>query len=266
MHDILDLVSQAARRAGKLLIDLFGTTSVMKKGVSHNLVTEADARAEELIVAFLEREAPGSSFYGEESGNRARLDAKQLWIIDPLDGTTNYAQQIPHFGVSIAYAENGALKAGVVYDPMRDELFSAATGDGASCNGKTIAVSCKTLLRESLIATGFYYDRSVTMEKTLAALRNLYRADIRCLRRMGAATLDLAWLACGRFDAYFEYTLAAWDFAAGLLIVKEAGGAVDNIDGSPADLFSQGVLCSNGLIHEEFLRQVREPGKLAVGK
>ena len=264
MHDILDLASRAARRAGTLLISLFGKTAIAKKGASHNLVTEADGRAEELIVAFLERKAPGSSFYGEESAARARLDARRLWIIDPLDGTTNYAQRIPHFGVSIAYAENGALKAGVVYDPMRDELFGAALGEGASCNGKAIAVSRKTLLRESLIATGFYYDRSVTMEKTIAALHNLYKADIRCMRRMGSATLDLAWLACGRFDAYFEYTLSAWDFAAGLLIVKEAGGTANNIDGSPADLFSQGVLCSNGLIHDEFLRQVRDPGKMAI--
>jgi myo-inositol-1(or 4)-monophosphatase len=265
MHDILDLASEAARRAGKLLISLFGKTTIEKKGSSHNLVTEADCRAEELIVAFLEREAPGSLFYGEESASRARLDAERLWIIDPLDGTTNYAQQIPHFGVSIAYAENGALKAGVVYDPMRDELFSTASGKGACCNGKTIAVSRKTLLRESLIATGFYYDRSVTMEKTLAALRNLYKTDIRCMRRMGAACLDLTWLACGRFDAYFEYTLSAWDFAAGLLIVREAGGTADNSDGSPADLFSQGLICSNGLIHEEFLRQVRDPGELNWG-
>jgi myo-inositol-1(or 4)-monophosphatase len=264
MHDILETASEAARSAGKLLLSLFGKTTVSEKGASHNLVTEADGRAEELIVAFLEREAPGSSFYGEESSARARLDAQRLWIIDPLDGTTNYAQQIPHFGVSIAYAENGALKEGVVYDPVRDELFSAAAGKGASCNGKAIAVSRKTLLRESLIATGFYYDRSVTMEKTLAALRNLYKADIRCMRRMGAATLDLAWLACGRFDAYFEYTLSAWDFAAGLLIVREAGGTADNIDGTPAGLFSPGVLCSNGLIHEEFLRQVRDPGKLTI--
>jgi myo-inositol-1(or 4)-monophosphatase len=266
MHNILETASEAARRAGELLISLFGTTTISEKGASHNLVTEADGRAEEMITAFLEKEAPGSSFYGEESAARARLDAQRLWIIDPLDGTTNYAQQIPHFGVSIAYAENGKIMAGVVYDPMRDELFSAAMGKGACCNGKAIAVSHKTLLRESLIATGFYYDRSVTMEKTLAALRNLYKADIRCMRRMGAASLDLAWLACGRFDAYFEYTLAPWDFAAGLLIVREARGTVDNIDGSPADLFSQGVLCSNGLIHEEFLRQVRDPGELAVRK
>jgi myo-inositol-1(or 4)-monophosphatase len=266
MHDILETASEAARRAGELLISLFGTTTIAEKGASHNLVTEADGRAEELIVAFLEKEAPGSSFYGEESGARARLKAERLWIIDPLDGTTNYAQRIPHFGVSIAYAENGALMAGVVYDPMRGELFSAETGKGAWCNGKGIAVSHKTLLRESLIATGFYYDRSVTMEKTLAALCNLYKADIRCMRRMGAASLDLAWLACGRFDAYFEYTLAAWDFAAGLLMLREAGGTADNIDGSPADLFSQGLLCSNGLIHEEFLRQVRDPGILVVRK
>jgi myo-inositol-1(or 4)-monophosphatase len=264
MYDLLTIASEAARRAGDLLVNLFGKTTISEKGASHNLVTEADRRSEELIEEFLKTEAPGSLVYGEEGTNNARLDANRLWIIDPLDGTTNYTQKIPHFGVSIAYAEKGTIKAGVVFDPMRNELFSAIIDGSASCNGTLISVSSKSRLNESLIATGFYYDRSVTMEKTLAALRNLYRADIRCMRRMGAASIDLAWLACGRFDGYFEYTLSAWDFAAGTLIVREAGGRVDNIDGTPADLTAKGVLCSNGLIHEQFLKQVFDPGKLSI--
>jgi myo-inositol-1(or 4)-monophosphatase len=260
MNQIVNIASAAARKAGNLLIDLFGKTTVTEKGAPHNLVTEADRRAEDLIVEFLRKEAAGSVFYGEESGDRARLDADRVWIIDPLDGTTNYAQMIPHYGVSIAYAERGTLIAGVVYDPTRDELFSASVGQGALLNGMPIHVSRKTRLNESLIATGFYYDRNVTMEKTLSALRNLYQANIRCMRRMGASTLDLAWLACARFDAYFEYTLSAWDFAAGLLIVSEAGGRADDIDGTPAGVFSKGLVCSNGSIHEEFLKRVLDPG------
>ncbi|MBN1128465.1 MAG: inositol monophosphatase [Chitinispirillaceae bacterium] len=264
MKDIRELAAEAARRAGDLLISMFGKAGIMEKGAPHNLVTEADCRAEEQIVGFLDREAPGSSFYGEESLDKACLDAERLWIIDPLDGTTNYAQNIPHFGVSIAYADRGILLAGVVYDPLRRELFSASAGKGALCNGAPANVSRKSRLNESLIATGFYYDRGVTMEKTLAALHALFRADIRCMRRMGSASLDLAWLACGRYDAYFEYTLSAWDFAAGLLIVREAGGLADNIDGTPADLQAKGLLCSNGLVHDAFLKRVLDPGKRTV--
>ncbi|MBN2038329.1 MAG: inositol monophosphatase [Chitinispirillaceae bacterium] len=256
MNEIVDLVSEAVRRAGKLLVDCYGRTEILQKGAPHNLVTEADVRAEELVIEFLGRSVPDSSFYGEETNGKARLDAKRLWIIDPLDGTTNYAHGIPHFGVSVAYADEGTLFAGAVYDPMRNELFSASRGGGAYLNGRAITVSKKTRLEECLIATGFYYDRAQYMKKTLGALENLFKRNIRCMRRMGACTLDLTWLACGRFDGYFEFTLSPWDFAAGLLIVNEAGGSSSGRDGAAADLFSQGVLCSNGRIHQEFVREV----------
>ena len=264
MKSVLSLAKEAAVRAGKLVASLLGRTSVKQKDTPYNLITEADLRAEELIADFLTREMPGSSILGEEGNHEARLSAERLWIVDPLDGTTNFAHNIPHFGVSVAYAEKGKLMAGAIYDPMRDELFSASAGKGARCNKSPIHVSKSRRLSESLIATGFYYDRSVTMEKTLRALYRLFQKDIRCMRRMGAASLDLAWLACGRFDGYFEYTLSPWDFAAGLLVVREAGGRISDPDGKPADLFSKGVICSNGLIHAEFLACVLKPGKIKL--
>jgi myo-inositol-1(or 4)-monophosphatase len=261
MKDILGLAEEAARRAGRLAASLLGKTVIEQKDSTYNLITEADRRSEDLIVDFLMREMPESEVLGEENHHEGKLTAERLWIIDPLDGTTNFAHAIPHFGVSIAYAEKGRLTAGTVYDPMRNEFFSARAGHGAQCNGKHIHVSKSQRLSQSLIATGFYYDRSATMEKTLRALYWLYQEDIRCIRRMGAASLDLAWLACGRFDAYFEYTLSPWDFAAGLLIVLEAGGSASDIDGKPADLSAKGMICSNGLIHEKLMKCVLNPGK-----
>jgi myo-inositol-1(or 4)-monophosphatase len=259
MKDVKGLAREAALRAGKLVASLIGKTAVGLKDSPYNLITEADRRAEELIAGFLLREMPGSSILGEEAHHEGKLSAKRLWIIDPLDGTTNFAHAIPHFGISIAYAEKGSLRAGVVYDPMRGELFSAEAGRGARCNGTRIHVSKNAKLSQSLIATGFYYDRSATMEKTLRALYRLYQEDIRCMRRMGSASLDLAWLACGRFDGYFEYTLSPWDFAAGLHILREAGGTATDVNAMSAGLFSKGLICSNGLIHDKFLACVLNP-------
>jgi len=261
MKDIEILAKEAASMAGKLVAALLGKTAVEQKGSSYNLITEADRRSEELITGFLAREMPESAILGEENHQGEKLSAERLWIIDPLDGTTNFAHTIPHFGVSVAYAEKGKLTAGAVYDPMRDELFSAASGRGARCNGRRIRVSTSTTLGQSLIATGFYYDRAMTMEKTLRALYWLYQEDIRCMRRMGAASLDLSWLACGRFDGYFEYTLSPWDFAAGLLVLLEAGGKASDASGVQADLFSKGLICSNGLIHDSLLACVLAPRK-----
>ncbi|MBN2189323.1 MAG: inositol monophosphatase [Chitinispirillaceae bacterium] len=262
MKSVLSLAKETAKRAGELVASLLGKTAIERKGSSYDLITDADRKAEELITAFLTREMPGCEILGEEAHREGKLTADRLWIIDPLDGTTNFAHAIPHFGISVAYAEKGVLISGAVYDPMRDELFSAAAGHGARCNGASVRVSKSRDLSQSLIAIGFYYDRSMTMKKTLQALYRLYQEDIRCMRRMGAASLDLAWLACGRFDGYFEYTLSPWDFAAGLLVVLEAGGRASGNDGSPAGLSSGGLICSNGLIHDKLLACVLNPGAI----
>jgi myo-inositol-1(or 4)-monophosphatase len=250
MKEIVQIASEAAIRAGHLIAACFGNAAVTLKDSTYNLVTDADLRSEEFIAGFLLEKMPGCTCLGEET-HHAALKADRLWIVDPLDGTTNFAHGIPHFGVSVAYAEKGTILAGAVYDPMRDELFSASLGQGATLNGDPIHVSGNRQLAQSIIGTGFYYDRNETMEKTLEALRTLFKQDIHCMRRMGASSLDLTWLAAGRFDGYFEYTLSPWDFAAGLLILTEAGGkAIDARTSIPADLFSSGLICSNGLIHE----------------
>ena len=264
MRAIVDIATAAALSAGELVTSCFGKTAIEEKDSSYNLVTEADRRSEDLIVNFLQREMPESAVLGEENHHEGALTANRLWIVDPLDGTTNFAHGVPHFGISIAYAEKGRLLAGVIYDPMRNECFSASLGTGALLDGSPIRVSESRALEQSLIATGFYYDRDLTMDKTLAALHRLFKRNIRCMRRMGAASLDLTWLACGRFDGYFEYTLSSWDFAAGLLILSEAGGVASDITGRQADLFSKGLLCSNGLIHPEFLACTLNPGVLHV--
>jgi myo-inositol-1(or 4)-monophosphatase len=256
----IEIAEAAAREGGRRLIELFGKTSAEQKGSTYNLVTVADREAEEIIVDVIDHAMPGCSFLGEEA-HRAALNAERLWIIDPLDGTTNFSHSVPHFGVSVAYAEHGEIKAGVVYDPMRDELFSATEGAGAFLNGKRIEVSGRKTLSESLIGTGFYYDRGELMEKTLRALHHLFKEQIHCMRRNGAASLDMTWLASGRLDGYFEYQLSPWDFAAGLLILHEAGGVASDPSGQPANLFSKGLICSNGLIHEELLGSVLNPEK-----
>jgi len=259
MHTHLSLAKSSALKAGELIVSLLGNAVIERKAETYNLVTEADKRAETVIIDILKKEMPGVSILSEETHCDTKLDADTLWIIDPVDGTTNFAHGIPHFGISVAYAEKGVVKAGVVYDPMRRELFSATLGGGAFCNDRPIRTSSAATLSQSLIGTGFYYDRGELMKKTLRALHGLFNRNVHCMRRMGAATLDLAWLACGRFDGYFEYTLSPWDFAAGLLILTEAGGRASDNLGAEASLFSKGLLCSNGLIHRDLLEIVLAP-------
>jgi myo-inositol-1(or 4)-monophosphatase len=264
MKEIVEIAREAAMRGGRIIASCLGTGVATQKDSTYNLVTDADRRSEEHIALLLSQEMPGSSILGEEM-HRAALESDRLWIIDPLDGTTNFSHGIPHFGVSVAYAEKGTVLAGAVYDPMRRELFSAGLGRGASLNGNPIRVSGSRRLNQSIIATGFYYDRGETMEKTLGGLHALFKQDIQGMRRMGAASLDLTWLAAGRFDGYFEYTLSPWDFAAGLLILNEAGGrAVDSRTGAPADLFSSGLICSNGHIHDELAACTLNAPRLGV--
>jgi myo-inositol-1(or 4)-monophosphatase len=261
MNDIVALASEVAKRAGAHVVSMLGKAPVEQKGVSYNLVTLADRKSEELIIDFLGREMPGASIISEETLQKTDLSTDKLWIVDPLDGTTNFAHGIPHFAISVAYAEKGSIVAGAVYDPMRKERYSAFKGGGAYCNGERIYVSKNATLEQSIIGAGFFYDRGAMMEKTLYALHELFIRKIHCMRRMGAASLDLAWVARGRLDGYFEYALSPWDFAAGLLILQEAGGRASGHDGKDADLFSKGLISSNGLIHEAMMDCVLDPGK-----
>jgi myo-inositol-1(or 4)-monophosphatase len=256
MRKELTIAVDAARKAGRLVQKMRNTIQAVEK-TKNNLVTDADFAAEEAIVSMIKTHFPAHSFCAEERRGASRVDAAKLWVIDPLDGTNNYAHGIPHFSVSIAYAEKGEVLAGVVFDPMRDECFIAEKGGGAFLNGRKISVSTCARLDQSIIATGFAYDREFIMEKTLEAVHGLFESDIRGIRRMGSAALDMCWVACGRFDGYFEYLLCPWDYAAGMLIVAEAGGACDDRAGKPLGLTASGVVTSNAMIHKEFLDVVR---------
>ena len=256
MVDELSVARKAAEEAGEVMKSLLGNVQVAEKGVNYNLVTEADTAAERIVIATLRRAYPDDAILGEESAASTSLTAERLWIIDPIDGTTNFAHGIPHFAVSIAFAQKGEVQCGVVYDPMRAELFSAQRGCGARCNGKLIRVSTSPDLTKSVIVTGFYYERGPMMLRTLESIRKLLVANIQGIRRTGAASLDCCYVACGRFEGYFEYQLSPWDFAAGMLIIMEAGGACADIDGEARGLFSKGMICSNGVIHPELLATV----------
>ena len=251
----LEIAKEAARKAGQVINEQQGKASISEKSAS-NLLTEADLAAQETIIEMVRSHFPDHSIIAEEQDLQGKSDAPDQWIIDPLDGTNNYAHTIPHYSISIAYARSGRVEVGVVFDPVRDEMFTALRGGGAFLNGKQVRVSEASTLREAIVATGFYYDRGRIMRKTLDSIEKLFDVNIHGIRRFGTASLDLCWVACGRFDAYFEYTLSMWDFAAGMLILEEAGGICTDQAGKELDLNSSGLAVSNGNFHAEFLAVV----------
>lgn len=247
----------AARLGGEILMRYFRQGVEIRSkaadgGKSYDLVSDADLDSEQAIARFLRDRYPQHELLGEEdlSGD---IHAEHLWIIDPLDGTNNFAHQIPHFAVSIAYYHRGSAVVGVVLNPASGELYSAVSGAGASCNGAPIGVSPARSLREALIGCGFYYDRGEMMRRTLRAIEELFGREIHGMRRFGGAALDLCHTACGQFGGFFEYQLSPWDFAAGSLIVTEAGGRVTDARGGPLKLETTSLLASNGHLHEAIL-------------
>lgn len=240
----------AAKKAGAIIAGLRGAAPRSKS--LNNLVTDADVRAEEAIAGVIHEAFPNHAVFGEEGRGVKTLAADNLWVVDPLDGTTNFAHGIPHYSVSIAYAERGVVKAGVVFDPLRGEMFGAAHGQGAFLNGAPIMPSKASRLGEAVVVFGFYYDRGDIMRKTLRAVEKLLEHNIRDIRRTGSAALDLCWVACGRFDAYFEYRLSPWDFAAGALIAGEAGARVADAEGRRLTLESRGVIAASPAVYDEF--------------
>jgi myo-inositol-1(or 4)-monophosphatase len=251
------LAVELARAAGTLLRgELRGPRRIVLKDSPTNLVTEMDARAEALIVDGLLAAFPGDAILAEERGARTGRSGRR-WIIDPLDGTTNYAHGVPIYGVSIALEVGGHVELGVVYDPSQDELFVAERGAGAFCNDARLSVSAAATLDASLLATGFPYDIRVNRDNNL---REYGAFAVRCrgVRRLGSAVLYLAWLAAGRFDGYWELRLGAWDVAAGGLMVEEAGGRLTSITGGPVDLARPTVIASNGRIHDAILGVLNE--------
>lgn len=227
------------------------------KSASVDLVSDADVEAERAIAEVIRGQFPTHSILGEEE-HTDDVTAEHLWIVDPLDGTTNFAHGIPHFAVSVAYYHQGQAHTGVVFNPIRNDWYTAVCGQGATCNGQPIHVGRQQRLDEVLIGTGFYYDRGATMEATLVAIGQLFRQQIHGIRRCGTASLDLAMVAAGQFGAYFEYQLSPWDFAAGRLLVEEAGGRVTTCSGDALPLSKTSVLATNAAIHEAVLNIVSQ--------
>lgn len=248
--DALDVAIAAARAGAAVLREAVaqgGARHVEHKGVI-DLVTEADRAAEDAVLAVLARLAPGVPVLAEEAGGA--WEASTRWIVDPLDGTTNFVHGLPHFAVSVALEQQGELIAGCVLDPSREEEWAAGRGQGATLNGAPIAVSSCGELSQAILATGFAYDRN---QRAAYYLRLVQALMERCqgIRRAGAAALDLAWLAGGRLDGFWELGLSPWDVAAGVLIVQEAGGRVTDIDGGPLQLLAPRLLASNGNLHKD---------------
>jgi myo-inositol-1(or 4)-monophosphatase len=247
----------AARAAGRLLRDeLAGVRRIAFKGAPTNLVTEMDQRAEAEILGRLRGAFPDDAILSEEIGAATGRSGRR-WIVDPLDGTTNYAHGLPIFGVSIALQSEGRIALGVVYDPSREELFVGERGRGATLNDAAIRVSPTATLDESLLVTGFPYDIRETRDTNLPEYA-AFSVRTRAVRRLGSAVLDLAYVACGRFDAFWELQLGAWDVAAGSLLVEEAGGIITGIDGRPLDVDAPTLVASNGLVHQAVLDVLRD--------
>jgi len=255
MMEIKSFAVDLARNAGALLKKKFNKTHKIQYKGDINLVTEADKMSENLIIKSIRREFPDHGILSEESPAVAG-SGKMRWIVDPLDGTTNYAHGYPVFCVSIALENDGKVVLGVIYDPMREELFSTVRGKGVYLNGKNLSVSSIRDISRSLLATGFPYDIRESRENNLDYFSRM-AVNVQAIRRAGAAALDLAYLAAGRFDGFWELKLKPWDTAAGCLMVEEAGGSVSDLAGKPWNISSPSVLASNGLIHSKMIRIFR---------
>ena len=260
----LNVMIKAAHRAARSLKRDLGEVEQLQVSLKgpRNFVTAADRRAETILREELAKARPYYGFLGEEGGAHSGTDKTHRWIVDPLDGTTNFLHGIPHFAIAIALERNGAIVAGLVYNPANDEMFIAERGKGAFLNDKRIRVAARARLADAIVACGLpHYGRG-----DLALARSEIAAAQRAfagLRRYGAATLDLAWIAAGRLDAYWERDLSPWDLAAGSLLVREAGGFISDLDGGDAILTKGNVVAGNDTMHRELLRLLQEAAKRA---
>lgn len=236
-----------AEGAGAVLRRYFTKVKRVERKRNAGIVTEADKLSESVILKKISRNYPNSSIITEESGEFHR-DGSLCWILDPLDGTTNYAHGFPWFCVSIGLFEDGKPRAGVIFNPITGEKYTAEAGKGARLNGKLIRVSKTDRLSDSLLGTGFYYSKGSQLSEEMELFRRMNQVALG-VRRPGAAALDLASVAAGRFDGFWERGLSPWDVAAGWLIVHEAGGSVTDYSGKPTDIFGPEILASNGRLH-----------------
>jgi len=276
MDQILETARRAAHVGGEVLNSFFrGSFDIRTKAIA-DMVSDADVQSEKSIIAHIRERFPTHAVLGEEgtisdevkTSDCEAMDWQNephLWVVDPLDGTTNFVHQIPHFAVSIGYYEHGIGQVGVVYNPVTQQCFTAVRGRGAlhgtgvlnSDDHLPIQVNDDDALDQVLVGVGFYYDRGELMQRTLAAVGDFFGENIHGIRRFGTASLDLCQVAIGRYGLFFEYILSPWDFAAGRIIVEEAGGRVTTCDGSELPLDKSTLLASNGRLHEAGLAITR---------
>ncbi|MBI5835677.1 MAG: inositol monophosphatase [Candidatus Eisenbacteria bacterium] len=256
---MLRVAVEAARAGGAVLRRRFGSPQRYSKKGAIDLVTATDLASEAAILSVVRRRFPDHEILAEESGRHAARgnSPPYRWVIDPLDGTTNFAHGYPFVCTSVAVVRDGRALAGAVLDPVRDELFSAALGQGARCNGRRIRVSAVRRLREALLVTGFPYDVFIRSRRVVREFE-LFLPRVQGVRRDGSAALNLCYVACGRFDGFWELRLHPWDVAAGSLIAAEAGARVTDYSGGRYDLSGRETIASNGLLHAAMKRVLRD--------
>lgn len=256
---LINVMAGAAQKTARKLVRDFGEVEqlqVSKKGVA-DFVTNADIAAEKRLREELSKARPEFGFLMEESGVSGNKAADERWIVDPLDGTLNYMHGIPHFAISIAVECQGEITAGLIYEPVRDEMFWAEKGTGAYLNDRRLRVSARSRIQECVFATGIPFLGRKTHPRYVHTLEAVMQRSAG-VRRFGAASLDLAWLAAGRFDGFWEFALSPWDIAAGILIVREAGGFVTDATGGPRMLETGDILAANDAVHADFARVLRD--------
>lgn len=251
MSELLDFAVQTARSAGQILKEGLNRPHEVRYKGAIDLVTEMDVASEKHVIDAIRARFPDHAILAEESGHSERENAQYRWVIDPLDGTTNYAHHLPIFCVSIGLEKDGVPLLGAIYAPAIDELYAAERGGGATLNGRAIHVSPTSELSKGLLVTGFPYDIKVKGANLIHFANFLNESQ--AVRRLGSAALDLAWVAAGRFDGFWEPRLAPWDLCAGSVIVAEAGGKVTNYDGSHFSIYGREVLASNGALHAQMM-------------
>jgi len=242
----------AATEAGKILKENFeGNFKISSKDVLSNIVTEIDKKSEEKIIEVIRADFPHHNILSEEAGSLFQ-ESEYKWIIDPIDGTVNYAHSIPLTCVSIALEKNGEVIMGVVFNPMSNEFFFSEKSKGSYLNDEKISVSLNDNIKKALLVTGFPYDSSSYIPDPVAVFKKFVMIDVP-IRRLGSAALDLCWTACGRFDGFWEYNLNSWDVAAGFLILLEAGGKVTKFSGEKYSIYGKEILATNGLVHNDMM-------------
>lgn len=260
----VETAEKAAREAGKVILAGIGKVKdVSFKTLPSNLVTEVDKKSEEIIIDILLKDFPDFDVLAEESGSSSTKNSEFMWVIDPLDGTTNFTHSLPIFSISIGLIKGNDVIAGVVYDPTRDHMFQAELGKGAYLNSKKLHVSKVKDVKKALLVTGFPYNVEQNPDHCFERFIKM-TMEGRAVRRLGSAAIDFAYIAAGIFDGFWEVKLNPWDIAAGYLLVKEAGGKVTNFASEESDIYNKQVLASNGFIHNKMVELLAEAEHIKI--